>query len=679
MNLSRLRVRVLIPLSLLVAILLASFTFILYESRQDHIDDLRMTILLVCGVCLLIGGTLFLLFHVYMGRVEKQLDITKKAFYEKEEEYLNILNSLEDSYFEMNLAGNITFFSPSVGILLRYPDEELMGANFHQFIDPSMANEVSNAFNQVYRTGMPERHLLADMVTKDGRTLNIEMSVSQLKDANNQIIGFFGIGRDMSERKRAASELQRAKEAADAANRSKSVFLANMSHEIRTPMNAILGFAQLMQRDPNLTPQSREHLDIINRSGEHLLALINDILEMSKIEAGRAIFVPNTFDLHSLLNDIELMFRVQTDTKNLRFLMEMVGDVPRWVKTDEGKLRQIIINLLGNAVKFTEEGGIVLRLCGKIENADMVNLLFEVEDTGPGMTDEEIGRLFKAFEQTKSGITIGGTGLGLALSRGFVEIMGGTISVISTVDKGTIFRFNIRVQQASEEQVSPKETKRRVLRLGPGQGEIRVLIADDRETNRQLLSQMLAAVGFAAREAVNGLEVVQITHEWKPRLILMDMAMPIMDGYEATRTIKASPDIMNTVIIAVTASAFEEDKQRVFAVGADGYLSKPFKECELFEIVGRLTGAEYLYEDATDGARASATVNEKELLQKTVASLPPDLVNRLRNAVESADVDLLGELAGKLVTDHPTFVHRIQEMAARYEYDALIELFSPGA
>ena len=516
-----------------------------------------------------------------------------------------------------------------------------------------------------------------EIAFKDGRIID-RYSAPMLGD-EGKYYGRIWYFRDISERKRSEQALKQAKDTADLANQSKSIFLANMSHEIRTPMNAILGFAQLMHRDPDLSPQSREHLNVINRSGEHLLALINDILEMSKIEAGRATFVPNTFDLHSLLNDLEMMFRVRTDAKKLRILFEKVGDVPRWVITDEGKLRQVLINLLGNAVKFTDEGGIALRLRAEAGKVDTVDLQFELEDTGPGMSEEEIGRLFQAFEQTRAGIKIGGTGLGLALSRGFVQIMGGSISVASTIGKGTTFRFEIPVREGREEHAPPKEAKRRVLRLRPGQSEIRVLIADDRETNRQLLSQLLETVGFPTREVVNGAEAVRMVHEWKPQVVLMDMTMPVMDGYEATRKIKASPDIKNTAIIAVTASAFEEDKQRIFAAGADGYLSKPFKEAELFENIGRLTGTEYLYEETGGGEKTPETTDDTALMRKTVAALPPDLVDQLRDAVEGADIDRLKELVAQLATDHPTLAQRIQEMASRYEYDALIELFSSGA
>jgi CheY-like chemotaxis protein len=255
--------------------------------------------------------------------------------------------------------------------------------------------------------------------------------------------------------------------------------------------------------------------------------------------------------------------------------------------------------------------------------------------------------------------------------------MGGTISFSSTLSKGSIFRFNIPVHEGSEENDAKQEAKQRVLCLKPGQNEIRILIADDRETNRQLLLQMLKVVGFATQYAVNGKEAVQMVQKWKPQVVLMDMAMPVMDGYEATRKIKASPNSRNTAIVAVTASAFEEDKKRILAAGADDYLSKPFKDAELFEIIGRLTGAEYLYEE-TSSLKVSETADDKVLMCKTVAALPPDLVNQMRAAVESADIDQLNDLVLQLAKGQPLLAKQIQEMAARYEYEALTEIFSPG-
>ncbi|MEI7996226.1 MAG: ATP-binding protein [Methylococcaceae bacterium] len=476
--------------------------------------------------------------------------------------------------------------------------------------------------------------------------------------------------------KNALIDVHNAKEVAESANQAKSTFVATISHEIRTPLNAILGFAQLMQRDKNLSPQSSEHLNIINQSGEHLLALINDILEISKIEAGRSTFIPATFDLHSFIHNICRMFRLRTNVKDVKFLLEKQGTIPQWIITDVGKLRQILINLLGNAVKFTEHGGIILRLSATNENHGEVNLHFEVEDTGPGIAEEEICNLFQAFEQTKSGIRAGGTGLGLALSRGFLEKMGGNISVSSSVGKGSIFSFNIPVKKGSEESAVYNESKQRVISLKPGQESVRVLITDDSDTTRLLISQLLSVVGFETQETINGEEAVQMTIFWKPHVVLMDMAMPVMDGYEAIRRIKTAPESCKTVIIAITASAFEENRKQALAAGADVFLAKPFKDVELLEAIARLTGVEYLYEELDAGVEETDTSDKRDLMHKGVAALPSDFVLRMLNAVESADLDLLNEFTSQLSAEQPLLSKQIQKMAARYEYDALIELFS---
>jgi len=644
----------------------------------------RSTLWVEISIKTILDGERHLAGFLGVSRDISEHKLAEAAIQASEEKLRQIVNNIPHAVSILNMDMRPTYASTAIQRILGYKPEEILALPLDKILTPESLEIAGKSFQEALeRNGHgfdPNGVLILNLEQyhKNGSTVLLENAMTFLRNANGVPVGILSVSTDITERKRVEAALQVSKESAEAANRSKSVFLANMSHEIRTPMNAILGFAQLMQRDPSLTPQLRDHLDIINRSGEHLLATINDILEMSKIEAGRSVFSPTTFDLHALLYDLERMFRLRTDTKNLRFLVEKVGHVPRWVKTDEGKLRQVLINLLGNAVKFTEEGGIVLRLGGTVENAEEVNLQFEVEDTGPGMTEVEIGRLFQAFEQTTSGIKSGGTGLGLALSQGFVQIMGGTITVASTVGKGSILHFNLPVQEDSEENAAKKEAKQRVLRLKPGQNEIRILIADDKETNRQLLLQMLKVVGFVTQCAVNGKDAVRIVKKWKPQVVLMDMAMPIMDGYEATRQIKASPNIRNTAIIAVTASAFEEDKQRILAAGADGYLSKPFKDAELFEIIGKLTGAEYLYEETDQIENVSNAAGDKDLMCKMVAALPTELVGRLRNAVEGADLDLLNELALQLTTEQPLLAKQIQEMAARYEYEALIEIFSPG-
>ena len=264
--------------------------------------------------------------------------------------------------------------------------------------------------------------------------------------------------------------MRTATEAAEAANRTKSAFLANMSHEIRTPLNAILGFSQLIQRDPALPPHQRQHLDTINRSGEQLLLLIDDILNMAKIESGHATLSPTTFDLHTLLDNLEMTFRMLTDAKQLQLLVERADDLPRYVVTDEEKLRQVLGNLLSNAVKFTEKGGIALRVGVQHPAAEGLRFVAEIEDSGPGIAEEELGRLFQPFEQTTTGArALRGTGLGLAISQEFARLMGGTITVNSAAGRGSVFRLEVDLEEGAADAVAQKEVLRPVTGQQPGQ------------------------------------------------------------------------------------------------------------------------------------------------------------------------------------------------------------------
>jgi CheY-like chemotaxis protein len=431
-----------------------------------------------------------------------------------------------------------------------------------------------------------------------------------------------------------------------------------------------------MLRDQDLTPRQCQYLGTINRSGEHLLALINDILEMSKIEAGRTTLSPSTFDLPILLKDLEMMFRVRTDEKKLSFSVEMIGDVPRYIVADINKLRQVFINVLGNAVKFTEGGGISLRVRADREGATGPFLRVEIEDTGPGISPDDQDKLFRHFEQTKTGQQAGtGTGLGLAISREFVRLMGGAITVNSQVGKGSVFVIQLPLKEGEARSVQAKNKPRHVLRLQPGQAKCRVLIADDVEDNRELLVQILGPVGFEIRLATDGEQAVKEFERWQPHLILMDFRMPVMDGHEAIRRIRAAAGGKELKIIAVTASAMDENRQALLAIGADDFIGKPFREVELFEKIHAHLGIEYLY---AEEPAAAAPEEATEVTPESLAGLPQDLIHLMREAVIRADLDQLLATIQEAEARGSGGVQGLRRLAEQFEYQKLLDLFGAG-
>jgi two-component system sensor histidine kinase/response regulator len=476
---------------------------------------------------------------------------------------------------------------------------------------------------------------------------------------------------------RLLDEREEAVRAAEAASKAKSVFLANMSHELRTPLNAILGFAQLLQYDANLTPPQQENLATIHRSGQHLLTLINDILEMSRIEAGQVDVHPSDFDLHQLLTDVTAMLTVKAEEKGLALTLEQAPDLPRYIHTDESKLRQILINLTGNAIKFTDAGSVKLsaqREAGGVHadanfrTAEQIyTLRFSVTDTGIGLSPEQQKKIFNPFAQVgENRRRQQGAGLGLAISHHFAALLGGELRVESELGVGSTFTFNI--QAAAADETAPSADLRPVTGVAPGQPAYRILIVEDNEVNLRLLQNALKSVGLPARGAADAHSGIRLVHSWRPHLVLMDVTLPGMDGLEATQRIKAeSPD---TPVIVLTARAFAEDKKAAFSAGCDAFMTKPVDITALFHEIGRLTGVQFIQETATDEPAPQAVPLSPERL----AGLSPEMRRKLYEAAVTADRRRVTQLLAQIREEDEPLASALNELAQSFQFGKLVDL-----
>jgi len=478
---------------------------------------------------------------------------------------------------------------------------------------------------------------------------------------------------EIKKRKQTERDLKQARDAAETANLAKNIFLASMSHELRTPLNAILGFSGMMSLEQNISVDQQHKLDIINRSGQHLLTMINDVLDLSKIEAEKIDLLEHPFDLVALIKEISLITQSRTTEKGLTLAVETKSISFPYVNGDAGKLRQILINLLNNAVKFTDAGGVIIR-CGNAPVPDEPNrchIVIEVEDTGLGIAPGRQAQIFEPFIQGTDQPQRKGTGLGLSICKSLSNLMGGSIEVESKVGQGSLFRVLLALRIAREADVRPPadDTLRVIGLASPPEQTWRILVVDDNRDNRLLLSSLLEEAGFVVDKAGNGKEAVEKFEKIAPALIWMDMRMPIMDGYEATKQIRQCPGGDTIPIIAITASAFGEQRAEILESGCNDMVAKPFVAHEIFKVMARYLELQYIYKEADASEEQTAPLSAEIL-----AGIPAELLQELRETTLTLKREAATEVISHIAEHAPETATKLKKLVDNFQMAELQKL-----
>ena len=623
-------------------------------------------------------------------KVQEQLSQTYNTLQENEQQLQAILDNTASIIFVKDIEGSYLLVNKQYLTLFNLVESQVIGKNDCDLFDKKLADELRANDKQVLisKTALE----FEETVPVKGELFTYLSIKAPLLDNDGVVYGVCGISSDISNLLQAnikleqqSQELILAKQIAETANHAKSEFLARMTHELRTPLNAILGFTQILHRQRNLQNQQKQYLETILRSSQHLLALINDILDISKIEAGMAELHITSFDLYSLLDGIESMLYLKAKSKGIQLTFELNPQVPQYIQTDENKLRQVLINVLGNAIKFTDSGSVKLRLQvssmqqeledDSAPHCSILHLYFDVVDTGKGISDKELEHIFDAFVQSNPTYQVeDGTGLGLAICQRFVQLMGGNINIESNLQQGTTVKFNILTGLADALKVNQSLPKGQVIGLVENQPEFSILIVEDNWDNRQLLIQILSPIGFRLIEANNGQEAIDLWERYQPNLILMDMRMPVMDGYQATKIIRQKENEKHTPIIALTATAFNENRKLILKMGCDDFIPKPLQEEVLLEKIAAYTGAKYIYEFDQIISRSEKNINLEKLAPESLHIMSEKWRREIYHAALNCNQNLVLQLIEQIPQSSSQLKKQLNYLADNYLFDIISTL-----